>query len=140
MPSKRLRVLLTFTLENDHQVEQLGGSVIANLYGNKWFPAPPVDPPTLQTSLTDFTTAVAASAQGGRHLTANRNKKRHILVGLLRRLALYVQANCNDDLAVPSGFRAGSTSRARSPLPQTGDCLGGSGQFRAVPGNRESDP
>jgi hypothetical protein len=87
MPSKRLRVLLTFTHEDDHQVEQLGGSVIANLYGNKWFPAPPVDQPTLQTALTDFTTSMAASAQGGIHVTANKNKKRHILVGLLRQLA-----------------------------------------------------
>ena len=48
MPSKRLRVLLTFTLENDHQVEQLGGSVIANLFGNKFFAAPPVDQATVQ--------------------------------------------------------------------------------------------
>ena len=120
MPSKRLRVLLTFTRGDDHQVEQLGGSVNANLYGNKWFTAPPVDQPTLQTALTDFTTSVAAAAQGGIHVTANKNKKRHILVGLLRQLALYVQANCNDDLAVlvSSGFQAGSTTRARAPLPK----------------------
>jgi hypothetical protein len=120
MPSKRLRVLLTFTHGDDHLVEQLGGSVIANLFGNKFFLTPPVDQATVQSALTDFTTAVAASAQGGIHLTASKNKKRHILVGLLRQLALYVQANCNDDLAVlvSSGFQAGSTSRARSPLPK----------------------
>jgi hypothetical protein len=74
MPSKRLRVLLTFTHEDDHLVEQRGGSVIVNLYGNKFFPGPPVDQTTVQSALTDFTTAVAASAQGGIHVTANKNK------------------------------------------------------------------
>ena len=48
MPSKRLRVLLTFTRGGDHLVEQLGGSVIANLFGSKFFPAPPVDQATVQ--------------------------------------------------------------------------------------------
>ena len=48
MPSKRLRVLLTFTRGDDHLVEQLGGSVILNLFGNKFFPAPPVDQATVQ--------------------------------------------------------------------------------------------
>jgi len=99
MPSKRLRVLLTFTRGDDHVVEQLGGSVIANLYPNKFLTAPPLDQATLQSAVTDFHTAIAAAAQGGVHLTADKNRKKHILVGLLRTLALYVQANCNDDLA-----------------------------------------
>jgi Fibronectin type III domain len=118
MPAKRLRVLMTFTRGDDHQVEQLGGSVDANLYSNKNYQAPPVDQPTLRTALTDFRTAVAASAQGGVHLTADKNRKKLILVGLLRQLALYVQGACNDDLAilVSSGFQPCSTSRARSPL------------------------
>jgi hypothetical protein len=72
MPSKRLRVLLTFTRGDDRLVEQLGGSVIANLFGNKFFPAPPVDQATVQSALTDFTTAVAASAQGGIHCSLRK--------------------------------------------------------------------
>ena len=37
MSTTRLHVLLTFTHGDDHSVEQTGGSVNANLYGNKFF-------------------------------------------------------------------------------------------------------
>ena len=89
MPSKRLRVLLTFTRGNDHQVEQLGGSVVANFFGNKSFAAPPVDQATVQSALTDFTTAVAASGQGGIHLTANTSES--CLSGVISGPRAYVQ-------------------------------------------------
>ena len=48
-------------------------------------------------------------------VTAVKKKKRNVLDGLLRKLAHYVQANCNDDvqLVVKAGFQARATS-ARS--------------------------
>jgi hypothetical protein len=120
MPSKRLRVLLSFTRDPDHQLEELTGAVITGLNGSKFFPNPPVEQAALQAALTDFTGSVAAAAQGGTHATALKHKKRHALVALLRQLALYVQANCNDDLAtlLSSGFLAASTTHGQSQLPK----------------------
>jgi len=37
---------------------------------------------------------LAAQPSGGVHATADKNKKRHDLVALLRKLASYVQGNC----------------------------------------------
>ncbi len=118
MPPKRLRVLLDFTHGPDRQVEEVTGAVIVGLNGNKNFPHPPVDSPTLQTGLNEFSAAIPAAIQGGRHATAAKEKKRHTLVNLLRQDALYVQANCNDDLEtlLSSGFLAANTSRTQSKL------------------------
>jgi len=136
MPSKRLRVLMDFTQVPDHEVEEVAGAVIVGLNANKSFPHPPVDPPTLQTALTEFSAAIAAAAKGGTHATAAKTKKRHQLVSLLRQDALYVQANCNDDLEtlLSSGFLAASTTHAPSPLRKpemTGVTQGNSGQLVA---------
>ena len=117
MAQQRLRVLLSFTHQSDHQIEETAEAVIA---GNSAFPGPPVDLTVLQKTLTEFSAAIAASIQGGVALTAVKNKKRHELVALLRQLAVYVQAHCHDDLAtlLSSGFLAASTSRAPSVLPK----------------------
>ena len=120
MPAKRLRVLLSFTHDTDHDLEVLTGAVVTGLDGNKAYTTLPVDLPTVKTALADFTASVAAAAQGGRQATSAKNKKRHALIALLRQLALYVQANCNDDMAtlLSSGFLAANTSRAQQPLPK----------------------
>ena len=120
MPTKHLRVLLPSTYNTDHQIEETGGAVIKGLDGNKYFTNLPVDLATVKTALTDFTNGIAAAAQGGIHATADKNKKRHDLIVILRKLALYVQANCNDDLAIltSSGFQAASTTRTLGPLPK----------------------
>ncbi|PYS20201.1 MAG: hypothetical protein DMG11_30265 [Acidobacteria bacterium] len=69
-------------------------------------------------ALTAFTAALAALPSGGVHATADKNKKRRELVALLRKLASYVQGNCNDEITtlLSSGFQAASTARAQSPL------------------------
>jgi hypothetical protein len=117
---KHIRVVMSFTSDSDHQIEETTGNVIPGVYGNKAFPFPPVDAVTLKTALADFTVAIAAAAQGGVHATNEKNKKRHELIGLLRQLAIYVQANCHDDLATltSSGFRAASNTRGQMPLPK----------------------
>src|SRR5207247_9904676 len=51
--------------------------------------------------------------------TAVKNKKRSVLDGLLRKVAQYVQANCNDDVqfVLKSGFQAKTTPvRSQTPL------------------------
>src|SRR5439155_27381316 len=93
---------------------------LANVYNNKNFNALPVDQPMLQAALTDFTASIAATVQGGSQATNEKNKKKHELVALLRKLGLYVQANSNEDPAIltSSGFHAASLTRIRGPLPK----------------------
>ena len=87
-----------------------------------WFFAapPPFDEATLRTSVDDLTGSIATQAQagGGTTVTTVKNKKRDVLDGLLRKLAHYVQANCNDDVQVVlnSGFQA-KTTAVRSQVP-----------------------
>src|ERR1051326_4740186 len=53
---KHVRVLLPYNTQPDHDVEEIGGSVLGNLYippGKNNFPTPPVDQATLQTGLND---------------------------------------------------------------------------------------
>src|SRR5258705_12495972 len=117
---QQLRVLLSFTGGSDHQVEETAGAVIDGLTGNTAFPTPPVTMVVLKAGLTAFTNAIAGQAQGGTAATALKNVKRDELIELLRQLAGYVQANCNNDLAtlLSSGFEAVSTNRAQRPLDQ----------------------
>jgi hypothetical protein len=114
----QIRVMLGFTNAPDHQLEDIGGSVIKGMTGNATYPTPPVTPANLQTALTAFTAAIAAQSQGGTAATADKNNKRDAVVGLLRQLAGYVQANCNNDLAklLTSGFEAVTTSHTQSAL------------------------
>ena len=62
-----------------------------------------------------FETAVHDALDGGKIAIATRNAARVKLLGLMRQLAAYVQANCNADLLalIGSGFDA---VRAPSPV------------------------
>jgi hypothetical protein len=113
---KHLRVALGFTQQTDHKLEELAGAVLAGMTGNKEYPSPPVDMAMLHTALTDFTVAIAAQATGGKQATLDKNTKRHALIVLLRKLASYVQGNCNDDetILLSSGFKI-PASGARRP-------------------------
>jgi hypothetical protein len=83
--------------------------------GNKAFPSPPPELAALHPALTDFTTAIAAQPSGGKHATVDKNSKRHALIVILRKLASYVQANCNHDptILLSSGFKLPATGVRR---------------------------
>ena len=95
-------------------------TIINELTGNAAYPTPPVTLVNLQTTRDDFTTKIAASNVGGVFDTAAKNNSRNALLGMLRKVAGYVQINWNDDMAtlVSSGFQAMSTNRASAPLDQ----------------------
>jgi len=102
----------------DSDALALAGTVIKGAFVDKVIAAaPPFDEATLQTAMDDLKGAIAAQAQAGRGtvVTAVKKKKRNVLDGLLRKLAHYVQANCNDDvqLVVKTGFQA-KTASAKS--------------------------
>ena len=116
----QLRVLLGFASASDHSLEETAQSVLDNLYGYALYANPPVPEVDLQAALTDFSTAIAAAANGGPQETADKNNKRNTLVTLLRKLAAFVQGKHGNNLAdlLASGFEAVSTNTASSPLPK----------------------
>jgi len=98
MAAKHIRVLLPRNTQADHDVEEVGGSVLANVYNNKNFTTLPVD----QLAAGGFDRFHRFNCGNGtRPQAANeKNKKKHELVALLRKLGLYVQANSNEDPAI----------------------------------------
>ena len=113
------RVLTSFTKATDNSLKVFASSVLNGLTGNTAFPNPIVPLTTLEPAITAFSDALVAQEQGGTLATADKNNKRDALVTLLRKLAGYVEDNCDGNLAtlLSSGFVAVNTSRAQSPLP-----------------------
>lgn len=64
---------------------------------------------------------IAAAADGGSSLTAAMRSQRDVVVASMRNLALYVQMNCLNDLAIllSSGFKAQKTTRTPAVIPAT---------------------
>jgi hypothetical protein len=118
--TEQVTVKTNFKKLPDSDALALTGTVIKGVYVDKVIAAaPPFDEAAVQTAADDLKGAIAAQAQagGGTVVTAFRKKKRNVLDGLLRKLAHYVQANCNDDaqLVVKAGFQAKAAS-ARSQI------------------------
>ena len=116
--AQHIQIRIGLAKATDSEVIAIAGAVIAGMTGNPAFPNPPVEIAAVQSAVAQLTHAIAAQAQGGPAATADKNNKRHALIAQLRKLALYVQGNCGNDLAVllSSGYSAQSTSKAQLPL------------------------
>ena len=115
-----LHVSYDFIRAQEDRLDTFTAGIVANTYGNDAFPNPPVTEAALTAALGIYTKALAATVDAGPSATAAKNIAKAALIILLRKLAVYVQSQSNDDLAVllSSGFRAASTNRARSAMPQ----------------------
>jgi hypothetical protein len=107
-----LKVIVKTALNKLSDADALAtaGAAIKGVFVDKVIAAaPPFDQAILQTAIDDLNGAITAQAQagGGATVTAVKKKKRDMLNGLLRKLAHYVQTNCNDDvqLVLKSGFQ-----------------------------------
>jgi len=99
-------------------------TIIVALTDNLNYPSPSPTLASITTANTDFETAIANAASGGRELTAIKNAKRAALGALLRELASYVHVACKGDLAVllSSGFPIQKPTRTpvgKLPTPAT---------------------
>ena len=131
----QLRVLLGFTNAPDHSVVERAEAVHDGLYVSPlWTPAPPAPVPpvtavALKVATDAFIAAMAKADMGGPADTAQKNNQREVVIGLLRKLAGFVQENHGNDKAklLASGFEAVSTNRAQAPLdtPEIRDILHG---------------
>jgi hypothetical protein len=117
---KPIRPLLGFKSATDAQVQSRATAVLTGLTGNAHFPTPPVDLAALKTAIDTFTAGIAEALDGSMKAIAKKNKDRAALTKMLKQLAVYVEANCNDDLAIftTSGFQPASTTRT-PPQPLT---------------------
>lgn len=131
-----LRVSLSFAKLPDTELDNFTQTIVNQVTGNAAFPTPPVTMAALQAARDDFTAKIAAAYVGGVYDTAAKNNSRNVVLGMLRKVAAYVQINCNDDMAIltSSGFQAMSTNRASVPLPQPANLVvknGNTGQLVA---------
>lgn len=118
---KQIRVIQDFGSLTDDEVVSTGTAVVAGLTNNKHFTNLPYDLNQLQADVGNLTSAIGTAAhQGGRHATAAKNKLRRDVIAQLKRWALYVQGNSNNDLeAITStGLRPASLTRTSGPLPK----------------------
>ena len=116
---KKPIVSLSFTKLTDANLVTKTSHVIASMTGNSSYPTPTPALATVQTALEAFSEALTEAADGGKKKTALKNGARVELLDLLRNLALYVQQNINDDLAVllSSGFDAQKEPQPAGVLP-----------------------
>jgi hypothetical protein len=91
--SMSFHMSLGFSQFSDNALDEFASHVATQLTANvAIFPAPTVSPAVLTTAQGNFHTAIAAASEGGKSLTAAKNAKRQIVIGLLRQLAAYVES------------------------------------------------
>ena len=84
------------------------------MFNNPAFPTPPVDLTNFKSAIDSFSASVAAALDGGKSVTALKNKRRGDVILMLRQLASYVEVACKGDMAAftSSGFAPVSSVRA----------------------------
>ncbi len=114
----RIRVADKLLRQSAEQLVTMAGGVVTGLTGNSAFPNPTIDLKAVQAAADSLNEALAAQPHGGMAATAEKNRRREVLIELLRKVRHYVEDNCGNDLAVllSSGFHAAATTRDRSPL------------------------
>ena len=100
----------------DSKLLLLANGVLKALTGNAAFPTPTISLATFATDIATFSNAAAAALDGGKNAKSARDKAKKVLVTDLKQLAMYVQTNCNDEIAVfnTSGFTAKAKSSTSS--------------------------
>lgn len=109
------KVSLGFMRLADSKVVIFADHVLTCLTGNSEYPNPSPALTTGRNLLTEFQDKLAESVGGGVVRTAHKNAAREALLSYLRSLALYVQEECNGELAklLTSGFEA---TKERTPV------------------------
>ena len=111
------------------------------MFNNPAFPTPPVDMTTFKSAIDTFSASVAAALDGGKSVTALKNKRRGEVILMLRQLGHYVEVACKGDLATftSSGFVPVSSVRAADQPTDTPDIDSiSSGWHRAACGDDQA--
>ena len=94
-------------------------AVLAAMTGNLNFPTPTPTLAAVQTSISDYSTALSAAKEGGKTNVAVKNQKKEDVISVLVALANYVTFTSNGDevMLTSSGF---PLNKQREPLPPLG--------------------
>jgi hypothetical protein len=100
------KINLSFRRYTDGLLLILAQAILAALTGNSFFPVISPSLATLQTTITDYSTALAAAAQGGKTNVAIKNARKKDLINVLVSLALDIMKLSDGDLVMltSSGF------------------------------------
>jgi hypothetical protein len=115
---KKRRLRIGFGRFSDSDFLTFAKSVEVKMTGNDNFPTPQPTLAVVGTAITDYETALANAADGGKTETALKNQKRAALDAVLKQLASYVELVADDDEAklLSSGFDLSKTPTPAGPL------------------------
>ena len=82
------------------------------MFDNTAYPNPPLSMGDFKAAIDAYTAAVAATLDGGKSATVERDQRRADVIIMLRRLGHYVEGACKNDMAtfLSSGFVPASTA------------------------------
>jgi len=112
-----IKASLAFVWAAPADLYVFAGSVYSGMNGNAAYPTPPVDMPTFKAEIDTFGTLLPAALDGSKKVLTRRNHQGGVLIKVLRQLAHYVEAACNDNVTTftSSGFQA--VSKVRTAVP-----------------------
>ena len=118
MKTPTIRISLAFGNLPDNTRITFARNILALLYSIPALANAPVTGPELLILIDAFANSKAAQASGGKAATAEKNDRREDMTKALKKLAIFVQEACQNNLALllSSGFEAMSTNRTRYPL------------------------
>ena len=117
---KKIRAILGFQGTSDPELLKLLNAVHDSMTNNPAYPNPPVAMADFKTAIDSFSTLITDAADGGKKSVSAKAKQRREVIKLVAQLGHYVEAACNDDMAIftSSGFTAASNTKA-PPQPLT---------------------
>jgi len=74
-----------------------GYAVAAGIPSNPAYASLPVDPAGVKADLDKLSAAMGKALDGGKKAIAQKNKQRGVVITMLRKLAHFVEVNCNND-------------------------------------------
>lgn len=112
-----LRITNGFDKLSDAALEVRTNSILSSVAGNEFFPEPVPDLETIQTTITNFSNALAKAKNGSLYEKAFKNQKREELIEVMHSLGTYVLFTADGDtlVAKSSGF---SIAKEPAPAPE----------------------
>jgi len=113
----KIKAKLSLHDVSDMETVKALGAAYDGLLNNPAYPNPPVDLATYKTGIDHFSQLIIDAEDGGKRAISAKDKQRVVVIKMYTQLGHYVQAACNDDLAIfnTSGFTAALKTRT---LPQ----------------------
>jgi len=111
--AKTIKPSLGFTKLPDVDLLKRLDAIHSGMNGNKAFPNAPIDLAVFKTAVDTYHVLVTDALDGGKKATSAKRKQRGVVIKMATQLGHYVQAACNNDLAVfnTSGFVAATNTK-----------------------------